>query len=225
MGRFAQGPVSSPYFNRKYKQWGGQASYSGCDIIPIVYGIDATTKLPRLFVVGDIQTLTYSIHRDKGAVRTLGRTNPKSFTRGQRTIAGTIVFSVFDRRALWEVSKNRNATTKRVSIADELPGFDVILYFTNEYGKESNLVLYNLQIADEGQSHSVSDMYIENTMNYVCQDIDLLEPRGFERGLPSGGLFIAQKHEELKRAAGPQGLAFDYSYLEVGTTATATVGT
>lgn len=192
-----------------------QASYSGCDIIPIVYGLDAETHLPKLFVLGNIQTLTYSIHRDKGAVRTLGRSMPKGFTRGPRTIAGSLIFAVFDRRALWELSKDRNNVTKRVAIADSLPGFDIILYFTNEYGHESTLALYNMQIIDEGQSHSVQDMYIENTMGYIAQDIDLLEPKGMEGGLPSGAIFIREKHEMLRRVAGPDGIPFDYSYLKV----------
>lgn len=210
--------VFGPFTRRKYHPYLNQASYSGCDIIPVVYGLDAETKQPKLFVVGDIQTLTYSIHRDKGAVRTLGRTKAKGFTRGPRTIAGSIIFSVFDRRALWEISKNRNEITKRVAIADSLPGFDIILYFTNEYGKESTLALYNIQILDEGQSHSVQDVYIENTMGYIAQDIDLMEPKGFEGGLPSGAVFIREKHESLHRNAGPGGLPYDYSYLQVSET-------
>ncbi len=205
----------NPFFKKAHKPWIESSSYSGCDIIPVVYGLDAETKVPKLFVLGDVQTLTYSIHRDKGQVRTLGRKKPRGFTRGHRTIAGTIIFSVFDRRALWELSKNRNENTKRVSVADDLPGFDIILYFTNEYGKESTLGIYNIQIADEGQSHSVQDMYIENTMTYIAQDIDLLEPKGVEFGLPSNVDFVAQKRANLQRAAGPGGLAYDYTHLAV----------
>ena len=198
--------------------WSKQSSYSGCDIVPIVYGMDPTTHKPVLFVVGDIQTLTYSIHRDKGAVRTLGRSIPKGFTRGSRTIAGSMIFSVFDRRALWELSKDSsNNGSKRVSIADELPGFDIILNFTNEFGMESSLAIYNIQIVDEGQSHSVEDLYIENTMSYIAQDIDLLQPKKSisQPYLPSQGTFIADKHAALKQLAGPGGLEFNYSYLKV----------
>ena len=203
------------FFKKKYSPYADQSSYSGCDIIPIIYGLDSETKLPKLFVVGDIATLTYSIHRDKGAVRTLGRSNPKGFTRGPRTIGGTMIFNVFDRRALWEMSKSKNDKTKRVSVADNLPGFDIILYFTNEFGDESTLVLYNIQIMDEGQSHSVNDMYIENTMSFVCGDIDLLEPKDNTPGAPSIGTFVNEKRESMKKAYGPAGLPFDYSYLQV----------
>lgn len=218
-----QSPVFSPWFRRQRGPWANISSYSGCDIIPTVLGIDATTKAPKLFVIGDIQTLTYSIHSDKGAVRTLGRKVTKGFTRGNRTIAGTMIFSIFDRRALWELSKNKNETTRRVAIADSLPGFDIVLYFTNEYGQESTLAIYNIQIVDEGQSHSVQDVYIENTMSYIAQDIDLLEPRELNAaGMPSGAVFVREKHEMLNRLAGPGGLAFDYSYLQVAPTVVTT---
>ena len=181
-------------FRSKNSPWVNQASYSGSDIIPAVYGIDPNDpqRVPKYFVLGDIGTMTYSIHRDKGPVRTLGRYTPKGFVRGQRTIAGSMVFSVFDRRALWELSKIRSEKRRRVAVADELPGFDIILYFSNEYGHESTLILYNVQIVDEGQSHSVQDMYIENTMSYMCQDIDLLEPVSASAGLPSTAVFIKE---------------------------------
>ena len=76
------------------------------------------------------------------------------------------------------------------------------------------MVIYNIQIADEGQSHSTEDMYIENTMSYIAQDIDLLEPKSVH--LPSTAEFITKKRKELnERAYGPEGLSFNYNYVEV----------
>lgn len=195
-----------------HSKLGYQNSYSGCDIIPVVYGLGSDGN-PALFAIGDIQTLTYSIHRDKGAVRTLGRVKPKGFTRGGRTIAGSMVFTVFDRRALFEMSKDKKQATKRVAIADELPGFDIILNFVNEYGNASTLVLYNVQIMDEGQSHSVEDVYIENTMSYICQDIDLLEPANSQAMMASTAVFVSKKRVELSERSGEKAkLPFQYSY-------------
>jgi len=203
--------MENPFWRKKYRPWINQSSYSGCDIIPVIYGLDPSTKKHELFVLGDIQTLTYSIHRDKGAVRTLGRVKPKGFVRGSRTIGGSIIFTVFDRRALWDISKERNDISKRVSIADELPGFDIILYFTNEFGQESSLVIYNVQIMDEGQSHSTEDVYIENTMGYIAGDIDLLEPVNYQ--MSSIASFISGKHDEARKE-GPGGTLFNYKYLQ-----------
>lgn len=204
----------TPSWRRKYEPYINQASYSGCDIVPVVYGIDPTTKKQSLFVLGDVQTITYSIHSEKGMVRTLGRKRPKGFTEGMNTIAGSLIFSVFDRRALWDLSKKKDSN-QRVSIAGNLPGFDIILYFTNEYGQESTLVIYNVRIVDEGQPHSVEDMYIENTMSYIAQDIDLLEPKS--ENMPSTADFISKKRDELswmnqQRPTGPLGIPYSYTY-------------
>lgn len=193
----------------------GYSAYSGCDIIPVVYGINASTGKPDYFAIGDIATLTYSIHRDKGAVRTLGRVNPKSFVRGQRTIAGTMVFNVFNRRALYGLSKG---VPGRVRIADSLPGFDIIVYFQNEYGSASTLIIYNVQIVDEGQSHSVQDMYVENTMSYVASDIHLLEPILSDLTtvtIASAGIFTGMRDRDKARGLGSIGEIRDYSYLRV----------
>jgi len=209
---FPPARVYTPFWRRRYQPWIEQSSYSGCDIIPVVYGKDATSGEPSLFVLGNIQTLTYSIHRDKGKVVTLGRSDPKGFTRGQRTIAGSIIFSVFNQRALWELAKTKDDLSHRVALADSLPGFDIILYMANEYGEESTLIIYNVQILDEGQSHSSEDLYIENTMGYLANKIDLLEPQSVN--LPSAATFISNSREELTRTQGPSGLSFNYSYLQ-----------
>ena len=51
-------------------------------------------------VIGECQAITYSITREKVAVYTLGSAEPRSFSRGNRGIAGNLVFIVFNRDAL-----------------------------------------------------------------------------------------------------------------------------
>lgn len=51
-------------------------------------------------VIGELQALTYSVTREKGPVYVMGDPNPKSFSRGKRGIAGSMVFTIFDRDAL-----------------------------------------------------------------------------------------------------------------------------
>lgn len=51
-------------------------------------------------VIGELQSITYSVTREKAPVYVLGDPNPKSFSRGKRGIAGSLVFTVFDRDAL-----------------------------------------------------------------------------------------------------------------------------
>lgn len=66
------------------------SSYGGADIVAAFNGA----------VFGELQGITYSISREKAPIYTLGSPDPRSFTRGKRGIAGTLLFSVFDRDAL-----------------------------------------------------------------------------------------------------------------------------
>jgi hypothetical protein len=75
--------VSSP-FARSYN------SFSGVDI----KGVFANK------VIAELQAISYSITREKAPIYTMGSADPRSFSRGKRGIAGTLVFIVFDRHVL-----------------------------------------------------------------------------------------------------------------------------
>lgn len=72
-------------------------SFSGCDIVPM-FGNK---------VIGSLQALTISVHREKAPIYTMGSADPRSFSRGKRGIAGSLVFTVFDRDALIEALKDQ----------------------------------------------------------------------------------------------------------------------
>jgi len=65
-------------------------SFSGVDI-KAVFGSN---------VIAEIQAVSYSITREKAPLYTMGAADPRSFSRGKRGIAGTLVFLMFDRHAL-----------------------------------------------------------------------------------------------------------------------------
>lgn len=50
--------------------------------------------------IGELQQIAWSIEREKNPVFTLGSADARSFSRGKRGIAGTMVFSVFDHDSL-----------------------------------------------------------------------------------------------------------------------------
>jgi len=78
------------------------STFSGCDIVAAFNGK----------VIGELQAITYSVSREKAPVYTMGSAEPRSFSRGKRGIAGTLVFTVFDRDALIEEFKEKlNGTT------------------------------------------------------------------------------------------------------------------
>ena len=67
-------------------------SFSGVDIQATFGGT----------LIGELQGVSYSVTREKAPIYTMGSADPRSFSRGKRGIAGTLVFTVFNRNALLE---------------------------------------------------------------------------------------------------------------------------
>lgn len=150
------------------------SSYSGSDCVVIAQIND------KLVILGNVSTFSYSIFREKSPVRTLGRSHAKGYTAGPRTIAGSMVFVVFDKNPLYKILETLDyqsgAPNDRFStpVPDQIPPIDLTLWFSNEYGHKSILRLYAVEFMQEGQTHSVNDLYTENVMQYVARDIDVL---------------------------------------------------
>lgn len=152
-------------------------SYSGTDVtVAVVYN-------QHILLLNNLETFAYSTHLEKVPVRRLGDTTPKNHTYGTRTIAGTMVFVTFDEHPLYglfQFFNERTAKNNRYSspMADEIPPFDVILYFSNEAGAGSIMRFYGVEISDEGGVFSINDIYSENTMQWTCKDMDPMISEG-----------------------------------------------
>jgi hypothetical protein len=181
-------PASGYYENYKSVS----TSFSGADIVTTITPIGGSP-----IVFGELQTVSYSIYRPTTPVYALGRIDPKGMVRGQRTIAGSLIFTVFDRHVLQEVMNayvnpvNSNGTysmtqdeineMKQDMLSDELPPFDININFLNEYGNSATLTLYSCHIITEGQTMSIEDMITENTMQYIAMHIDLMKNTGLSK--------------------------------------------
>lgn len=77
-------PKTGSAFARAYN------SFSGVDIKAVF----------NTSVVGELQAISYSITREKAPLYTMGAADPRSFSRGKRGIAGTLIFLMFDRHVL-----------------------------------------------------------------------------------------------------------------------------
>ena len=69
-------------------------SYSGVDIRVVVNGE----------AVGSMQAISYAIQREKAPIYVMGRVDPRSFSRGKRGIAGTMISLLLDRHLLYSSS-------------------------------------------------------------------------------------------------------------------------
>jgi hypothetical protein len=83
-------------------------SFSGVDMAVVV-----DNKL-----LGEIQGLSYTVTREKAPMYTMGSADPRSFSRGKRGIAGSMIFLVFDRNALLDTLKD---SANYVANAYEVP--------------------------------------------------------------------------------------------------------
>jgi len=77
-------------------------SMSGCDIQAF---IEST-------LLGNIQGVSFSVTREKAPIYIMGSVDPVSFSRGKRGIAGSLIFTNFDREALYDIKNNETLNLK-----------------------------------------------------------------------------------------------------------------
>lgn len=172
-------------------------SYSGVDMKAVIHvppeaidegtvdkdaaNFDTSKYHSKPIILADIQTLSYSIYREKYPVRSLGYGYPKSFTRGSRTISGSIIFTVFDKQILHDfVDRIKPDTQNDFStvLIDQLPRFDITMTFSNEYGSASSMIIHGVEIISEGTTMSIEDLLTENVVEYIAQDISPMRKEG-----------------------------------------------
>ena len=71
-------------------------SFSGVDML-VTFGNT---------VVGEVQGVSYTVTREKAPLYTMGSADPRSFSRGKRGIAGSLIFLVFDRSGLLDAMRD-----------------------------------------------------------------------------------------------------------------------
>jgi hypothetical protein len=149
-------------------------SYTGVDMVP---SLSMPNSKPYIF--GDISTLSISTHRESFPVRMLGRSNPIGFTKGPRTIAGSIIFATLDMYPFYTMGKqlfanNNNSpwNDRNVSdypLGDSLPPFDITITFNNEYDPHGSVLrIFGVILVDDGLTLSVDDLVTENTFSFMA---------------------------------------------------------
>jgi hypothetical protein len=136
----------------------------------------------RTKVLAEVQTLSLSVHREKYPVRTLGAVYPRSYTRGPRTISGSLVFTTFNQHIMHEFLESTEYRSTGVGdwdrfqntsyIMDQIPPLDISISFANEYGNLSWMAILGVEFINEGQVMSIEDLYMEGTAQYVARDFD-----------------------------------------------------
>lgn len=126
--------------------------------------------------VGTASLISYSIYREKKQIRTIGAINTKGITKGPRTVSGRMVFTVV-REHIVEMIKRELPYTRALKnlLMDELPPFDILVSFGNEYGASAGLVIQGVTFVDEQKTMTVDDLYTENIYTYLARDIEVMK--------------------------------------------------
>lgn len=86
--------MASPLVNEKYSRFTDTyTTFSGADIVCNFGGV----------TIGTLSGITWSVTREKAPIYTMGSPNPRSFSRGKRGIAGSLIFTVFDHPSLYQM--------------------------------------------------------------------------------------------------------------------------
>jgi len=129
--------------------------------------------LPAMKTFAELQTLTISSARSVFGVRRLGEHHVHQYTRGARTIAGSMIFTTFTRDVFAEfyrVSGYDNFTDPTAPFfVDQIPPFHLLISAANEYGLHAQAALINVNLTNFGTTMSVHDLQLESTYTYVAQ--------------------------------------------------------
>ena len=95
-----------------------------------------------------------------------------------------MIFTVFDKSILSEMlvqgyqlesSAIDDIGVLGAVLIDQIPPFDITIMFANETGSMSKLVLFGVELINEGQSMSIEDLITENVVTYVARHFSPME--------------------------------------------------
>ena len=168
--------------NNNISNW--YRSFSGSDTLVFIIFPDTVP-----ICLGSLSTISYSIYREKKPLTLLGRVNVKTFTRGPRFVAGTMVMTLINKQWVREVINKAPWVGEYGSNfkADELPIFDLMIVCANEFGAAANMFIFGCEVADESQTISIEDLITENQFSFVARDIDPMGGISPEKGWWNAG--------------------------------------
>lgn len=133
-------------------------------------------------IFAELATISMSSARSVHPVRRLGESHVHKYTRGARTVAGTMVFAVLDRDVFAEVYRDNPQEVQSVApfFVDQIPEFNIYIAASNEYGGQGSEALIGITLTNFGKTVSVDDIFTEVTY-CVDRDTEALTHRGWKK--------------------------------------------
>jgi len=135
--------------------------------------------------LGTLQTISLQTNREQAPVRAIGQSHIKGTVSGPRTIAGSMIFTVFNEDALAKLMRAMGTSrsvwnNKHIPslIPDQLPPLDMTISFANEYGSRSEQRIFGIKFVNNGTTYSIEDLFTEQIMQFTARDCDVLTDRG-----------------------------------------------
>ena len=120
----------------------------------------------------EIQTITISSTTSVLPIRRLGEKKPKAFTRGARTFAGSMIFTVIDQDPFMELfAVSYDNSDDGSWHIDEMPPFDILIQAVNESGRSGMQLISGVTLTNYGTTYSVDDIYTESSYSYVAEHV------------------------------------------------------
>ena len=143
---------------------GQPVSFSGSDIICLIAVPQTSSTTAAIEIEDRLQTITVTSARSIMPVRRLGETNPIAYTRGSRTIAGSMVFTTGLRDAFLNYFANKSKDdgepiSEPTIFVDQIPRFDMVFQGLNEVeGIVSQAILRGVTLTNFGTTFSIDDI-------------------------------------------------------------------
>lgn len=165
--------------------------------------------------------IAWSLHQDKIPNRRLHEKRTRSRTKGTATIAGTLIFAIFNEDPIRAITPNQffhgNSTIGDSStisnfvetLATELPAFDLSITFSNEYGSVASMNLWGVDITDSGGSVTSRQLENELVVQYTAIDMDPIKP--LRTDSEGGASFLSSEGQELYQKRRRMALMEEYA--------------
>jgi len=189
----SQTEISRPEWLSEYGD--GFHEFSGAEVRVQAYVGGRGTQAQAPIDLDRLVTISYSVFREKYQVKAVGSSNAKGYSRGTRTIGGTLIFSHGHEDPLLPLLRtNHVRTTYSGSYkSDELLPFDLSLVFLHTIEGPhggvnvlSRLWLRGLEINNESLTVSIQQTLTQKPLQFTAIDVEPMHMAGTE--LPGRGM-------------------------------------
>jgi hypothetical protein len=147
-----------------------------------MFDIQVDSTRDGIVPFANMQTITSSFASSLSAVENIGSSLPVDHTRGQKTFAGSIIFTVLDKEPLREMIEHSYLSSRddkdmrpEYFTVDQIPAFNVVIQGSNEVPNQNGIpqqvikVLVGVKLMTHGETISIDDFFLEQTYQYVCR--------------------------------------------------------